>query len=488
MTADNTAPTDKVEIEQARVWVEEEYVGFSPSTSSVKPVHIANGLYRTVLEARANTSALNRAVLASTTKGVVPKGHSLDDVYGSLEQQDRIDDDVSKDDLMKLRKMLYLMLNADHAIYEGGMESYSAGYAGFVSNDRIGQDGGEFVALWLGRYAPELHELVKSDLASPYDIISIVTAPLMDDGMSVYHPPLDEDRLACFRQPNPVIAQRFADLAAAATTLYQHISQQENKLLRLRQAVLFACFLLTRHLAWLEHYYLPDIPPAIFLLDFSSRSDSAIARASQLAYNRVCQSICRFYTWAFDDYLARGWHGGIALAAELATTEPSYKGKTSTEARQYWRLAAAEGGSNPYAQAIYDILAMEAQSNPINYLRQLGIRSGLMLPAGNRQPIKRFAVRQDMLEMLVRGAVAPGKSVTMDELLELFWQRYGIIIGGRSEDEARLLEANIYQADTQELQQNAQNFAMRLQDLNFAQLLADGVLEVRVGGNDAAGD
>lgn len=486
MTSTNIIEQELVEIEKARIWVEQQYVGFSPSTSSVKPVHIANGLYRTVQARTYDTKWLNRGVFVSTQKGQIPKGHKLEEVYEELQEHNGIDSNVSSDDLMKLRKMLYEVLNSDNAVYNDGMESYSAGYQAFVSNDRIGQDGGEFFALWISRYAPELHTLVKQDLTNPNDIITALAAPFLSSDFSAPTRTINEEQLACFSHASTTITACFDGLANAAKTLHQHISTQDNKLLRLRQVVLFACFVLARHLSWLEHYYVPNTPPTIMLLDFSSRSDSAVARASQLSYNRICQSICRFYIWAFENYLRREWRGGAISAAELATAHPSYKRKTSAAARQYWRLAAEDADTTAYAQAIYDILAMEAESNPINYLRQLGIRSGLMLPVGNRPPIKRFAIRQDMLEMLVCGAVTPGESVTMNELLDLFWRRYGIIVGGRSEDEARLLVAGIYQADSEELQQNARNFALRLQDLSFARMLADGVLEVRVGGSNAA--
>jgi hypothetical protein len=223
------------------------------------------------------------------------------------------------------------------------------------------------------------------------------------------------------------------------------------------------------------------------LLDFSSESNSAVARASQAAYIRVCQAISRFYAWAFEEYLESAWPDGAGQPEVLAQNTPTYKNKpTNAAMRQYWELAQGQAdGYTSYAQAIYDILAMEAESNPINYLRQLGIRSGLMQPTSNRVTAKRFTVRQDMLEVLIRSMVQPGESLGVSELLERLWQHYHIVIGGRAVDETRLLEAQIYQANAQALQENLHYFEQRLQDLSFARLLADGVLQVEVRDDDA---
>lgn len=486
-----TQTTSGIEIEQARKWVEQYFVGFSPSTSSVKPVHIANGLYRTVLNGRADTGPLNRAVFVSTNKGVVPKGHSLKAVRDWLTENKRIDDEVSDEDLLQLRKLLYRVLHADNAVYNGGMESYSAGYRAFVSNDRIGQDGGEFAGFWLMRYAPDLGELVKSSLNNKRDVITIATAPLLDQGWKEYspedEPANDLKDVECFVKPTATVQERFGAVANAAATLNQHLRSKGNKLLHLRQIVSFTCLLLTRHLAWLEYYYL-GTPPAIFLLDFSADNRTAVARASQLSYSRVGQSISRFYGWAFEQYLHRDWGrelSGGQLISRLAQEQPTYKNKTSNESQQHWQLAGEARDSSSYAHAVYDILAMMAESNPINYLRQLGVRSGLMLPRSNRQPAKRFVLRQDLLEVMIRSVVAPGESIDMSELLTRLWNTYHIIVGGRDEDVEHLLAANIYQADAQALQENSRNLALRLQELSFARLLADGVLEVSIGGNNA---
>jgi hypothetical protein len=114
-------------------------------------------------------------------------------------------------------------------------------------------------------------------------------------------------------------------------------------------------------------------------------------------------------------------------------------------------------------------------------MRHLGIRCGLFWPPYNLQPTKQLAVRQDLLEVLIRSVARQGDVLTLDVLQERLWQSFGVIIGGRPEDLELLMHQGIYQADSQALEQNQAAFVRRLQDLSFARLLADGVLEVQVG-------
>jgi hypothetical protein len=259
----------------------------------------------------------------------------------------------------------------------------------------------------------------------------------------------------------------------------------------LRLAGLFASFVLIRHLATLELCFVPRSQRAIlpFLLDFSDSGAEPTARASSMTYTLVCQSIARFYSWAFGRYLKSVVYTYDRLRKESV---PVYKknqvrkaAENKDEIREIWKLALknAKQHQQPFTvcgQALYDMLALQAQGNPIGYLRQLGHRIGLMYPPVNTQPVKRFRIQQDLIEMLLRGAVAPAEVVDMPTLQERLWRRYGLIVGGRTEDEQLLLNAGIYQADSNSLEENRRNFAKALGRLGFADVLADGVLQVKM--------
>ena len=208
-----------------------------------------------------------------------------------------------------------------------------------------------------------------------------------------------------------------------------------------------------------------------------------------MTYTLVCQSIARFYSWAFGRYLKSSVSGFDRLRREPV---PVYKkgqvrkaADIKDDLSEIWKLAlkTAKDDKQPFTvcgQALYDMLALQAYANPIVYLRQLGLRIGLMYPPVNTQPTKRFLIQQDMIEMLLRGAVGPGEVVDMPTLQERLWDRYGLLIGGRPDDEQKLLDVGIYQADSNSLEDNRRSFADSLSRLGFANLLADGVLQVKL--------
>ena len=472
--------------EERQHYIDNKYVGFSPNTGSVKPVHLANGLFRSIMGQAFETELLNRFVFWQKENGEVPKGHDLDTVFSYLADQHLLDiTEVKKDDLKRLRVLLKDILNADNGVYmhKDRMESYSAGYQGFLSEDRIAQDGGELIAAWLIRRHSPLLDYVKQKLTAGDDAITYLARPLLGEPSKTIQLTFDTDLPFLYHYSElPTEPQALWEgLTKAAATLSKHLFIHPNSLFGLRLTTLLASFVLIRHLSSLESYYVPGAENKIipFLLDFSNGSNEPVGRASLMSYTLICQSISRFYAWAFAERLKQ-----IIPLAQLSNEQPTYRNKPlSAEATETWQLALLniDRAADPYlvaGQGLYDAMAQDAQASPIIYLRQLGHRSGLLWPPVNTQPSKRFVIQQDMLEMLIRGVLEPGKSVNLSTLQDRLWTHYGIIIGGRNIDEARLVQQGVYQADSTALTENQRHFAERLSQLDFAHMLADGVLQV----------
>lgn len=471
---------------EVKSYAEEKFIGFGPDTGSVKPVHIANGLFRAVLGGATDTKLLNRFVFWQKSNGDVPKDHTLKVIHNRLRDEKRLEaSDISEDDTAVLRRFLKNVVNADNGVFLGGMESYSAGSQGFVSRDRIAQDGGELVAEWLRLSGSSLFSRLEDALHSSDDVITSLCQPLLATTSEARPPALDLEKTRFLHTSlHPTPRKLWAGLVEASNTLAAHIETHPNKLFRLRLVVHFASFVLIRHLTSLESYYDQDAAaPMPFLLDFSESASEPVARASLMTYVLSTQSISRFYAWAFAEYLTKRY-----TVKELQQeVVPIYKRRTTDEMREVWRTARIESKGideqtafTIFGQALYDMMALEAEGNPITYMRQLGHRSGLLWPPTNLHPAKRFSLQQDMLETLVRGAVGPAEAINLSQLQERFWERYRLVVGGRPEDEHRLIEVGIYQADTDALRQNRERFAARLSRLDFAQLLADGVLKVEL--------
>jgi hypothetical protein len=134
--------------------------------------------------------------------------------------------------------------------------------------------------------------------------------------------------------------------------------------------------------------------------------------------------------------------------------------------------------------AINDMIAIEASSHPVNYVRKLGIDIGLLYPPTNFHADKRFVLSEDMLESLLRCCIAPNETVTSSELRNRLYDRLGIVVGGTEGDSIRLKSiGNIVYVDTDALVNNFELFASALQRMNFAEQLPDGIMQIRFGGN-----
>lgn len=486
------------DIKTTRDTIEKQYIGFSPNTTNVKPAHLANGMFRVLLQARYDTNRLFCFVYMTLKDGSPLLGSEPQTIYDQLVESGHINaKEVSVQQVGALRTALRKIVSADKAVYVGKaprtatqaldrMDSYSAGTAPFVSSDRIGQDGGEFLASWLQREAPAFTDVYRDALNQVDDPITILAAPLLDSENLSQHTVDFSSTIGLNDTCPPELRHGMSRLGAAAERLASHLNAHPNKLARLRMGMLLGSFLLIRYLADLEHLYRPDTARGrpIFLLDFSTSDDHPIRAASQRSYVFVCQAMTRFYTWMFAQYLVQ------EFPIDDLVGMPSYSGKKKTADLQViaeiWQAAVEEHRDavdpyHVYGQAVYDILAILAEATPVQYIRQIGIRCGFFSPPYNLQPTKQMATRQDMLEVLIRSVANQGDMLTLNDLQDRLWESFGIVIGGRSNDLDLLINAGIYQADSQALEQNQTAFVRHLRDLSFARLLADGVLEVQVG-------
>lgn len=480
-------------IEQLRTTVDREYVGIRLNTEKVKPVHIANGLFRATLGVIPSTQLLYRFVFHQTHKGVVPRGHDIDSLLSDLRARNAIASSIGADNVKALRISLKRALAADNAVYDKQMQSYSTGHKLFVTRDTVGQDAGEFIASWLSAIKSPLFNGLQTALADDTDVMSMLCKPLLANGEDVeeeYESEIDVRTLRCApkllkgRGRHPL----WKGMEEAAVSLAAHLQNHPDKLFRLRMTVMFAGLVVLRHVSLLESYY--ETPsnstPPPFLIAFGDDTDARLHLAAKQSYVRCTQSIARFYALAFADELKRTY-----TAAELAKLPPptykegQKKKRDDVAAAEIWKLkkeAAVESREKfrMFGEAAYDILAIQAESDPIKYFRGLGRRLGLLYPP-HGVALPWFSVRQDVVELLVYCAMQPNECVLpISELCKRLWNRFGIIVGGTDDDEAILESHSILNWDRDALRANCDAFANTLVHLNLATELADGVMQVVV--------
>lgn len=132
---------------------------------------------------------------------------------------------------------------------------------------------------------------------------------------------------------------------------------------------------------------------------------------------------------------------------------------------------------------MYDMLALEASSHPVNCLKVLGTSSGILYPPDKLHPNKRFVLSQDVLEMMLRSCVGADEVLNGKEIRERLWGRFGIIIGGSQFELDKIRQSGmIMQVDEDALEANFTSFASALESMDFAEEMADGILQIRLGG------
>lgn len=490
---------DNIYLREARKYVDKKYVGFAPNGGSVKPVHIAGGSLRCIYGEYNRTRNIKRMALVSDSKGNVPSGNDTSSVFEQLAKDEKIEDNISENALESLRNVMQKLLSVDKGVYvvkglKDGMISYSAGSKYFLTSKAMYEDAGEYIGSIIRGFCPDLTEYVRSLLNKSHDPISLLFKPILEEDMLVFANQNQHEDIPAFQNVNEHTQWFIDGITAGGECLLDNLRHHPNPLTQLRLFNFFCIFSLIRYMTLLEAFYCGErVRPII--LDFSgvSPSFSSVARASEMAYTQMYKSINRFYAWGYAEWLnEKGFNKGDLLQSETPIYE---EGKTISKSSKeeldaLWLLAKERAKSLEgdemylaFGETMYDMLALEATSHPVAYLRALGNLSGILYPPDSLHPNKRFVVSQDILEMLLRCCVKPGEIISGMDIRKRLWDRFGIIIGGGQFEMNTLLESGmILQIDEDALEENFAKFAAVLESMDFAEVMADGILQIRLGG------
>jgi hypothetical protein len=505
MFAEFNCEVNKVEIiamHELRKVVDEKYVGFRPESGSVKPVHIAMGAFKAILGECFSADGIMRLSYVISTNGIIPKGNEFNSVKQMLEDSNAFDSsEITDKQLADFRFVLQKLISADNGVFpakgkemKNGMISYTAGSSSFVTPSGIHEDAGEFIGGLIKSYCPVLNNYIDTILRNPDDAISLVFEPVLYQGeTTTVTDILSHQKLAAFENPNAKLSAYLNSLKESGECLKNQLENHPNKLTQLRLFVLFCIYELVRYMSLLESFY-DDGEFRPILLDFTSGKKSSVSQTSGLCYSQLHKAISRFYAWGFAQELNRLGYGGDELTqAEVPVYDKGkpVNTKTAEELKSIWDITKSniatlsdEDALLEVGMSINDMIAIEATSHPVNYMRKLGTEVGLLYPPTNFHTDKRFILAEDILESILRCCVMPDETITSSELRERLYNRLGIVIGGTEEDSTRLKNiGSIVYADTDALASNFELFADALQRMNFAEQLPDGIMQIRFGGN-----
>ena len=490
---------EKIYLSDARMAVDKKYVGFTPNGSSIKPVHIAGGSLRCVYGAYNRTMSIKRMALVSDSKGNIPAGNESAAVYAFLSEEEKIEDSISENAMESMRNVMQKLLSADKGVYvvkglKDGMISYSAGSKFFLTSRAMYEDAGEFIGSIICAYCPNLADYIKTLLDKGNDPITLLFEPILEEDMEVFSDQSQYEELPAFKNLNHSAKWFVNGIKEGGNCLLDNFLHHPNPLTQLRLFNFFCIINLIRYMTLLESFYCGEsIRP--LLLDFSGKSPSfsSVARMSEMSYTQMYKSINRFYAWGYAEWLQEQ---GYTKDDLLHSKTPIYKkGKSISKASQdeldaLWSLAKEKAGTLngndvylEFGETMYDMLALEASSHPVTYIRSLGTSAGLLYPPDKLHPNKRFVVSQDILEMLLRCCVNSGEIISGLEIRKRLWERFGIVVGGSQYEMQKIQSSGmILQTDEDALEENFSMFASTLESMDFAEVMADGILQIRMGG------
>lgn len=466
----------------------EKTLFYSPKIE-IKPVHLANGLFRAICGVY--TEARDQHMT------IYPKGYPNSNVNEQI------------------RGVLHSILSADGALFaRAQMSSYTLSHITHITSDNHDRRTGEWLFTILNHdygNGPSpalelLRVLLNQDNRQRSDEISTLTLPLTKTGFELKdfkpqipdrHPgSLEVDEAGAFRDPLLYSIRKGFDCIA------KHDGGKGNfgeKLDTLRRLVTWGCFSIYLHLT--NSGSLDRKKRVPMLLCMVESPSPTLQQASTQSYQWVGRSIDRFLRIAIRDTLNRiaeeGIYGSWETDAEIRQHIQTMiwkafgGGMRQAEARlakytpqcllfydSYLSDTANQSPRSAFVNAAADMIDQIVSSSPTAVARGLGTRIGLLSPGLYTR--KRYTAVPDLLEVLIRATIPPQELWTIGKLANHWANHYGLLFGALGEENTRLAEWGINAIDGSSLYDNTEALTTILEMSGYARRYADGVVLVSV--------
>ena len=476
--------------------IDSKYIGFSVNSGSIKPVHVANGLLRTIYGKTFDNDYIAKYSYVSGKNGPI-KATNIDSTYKLFVEKGKIDETIDKQKFDNLRSLAQNLIGADKGVFDykhSGMVSYTIPNKYFLTDSKTHTIAGDLIGALVKESKSDIIELIKKDLDDLSDPISVLFMPTYIDEDGVKYESIDVDSIVGFKEE--YMQDYIEKLKKANDCLCHNLKNHPNKLVHLRQFNLLNIYEIILYISNLEYEYNMTDKKNPILLDFSNDAKSELATASTWCVMNINTSLARCYSRLIAEELKKQFLDAQDLIDY--NDIPKYNGKDpKTRAEKETALAFKEIFENAknkarelkdedskylaFGEAIYDMLEYEGSSNVIKYIKNLALKSGIFYPQSNRVINKRFDLSLETLEVLIKSCIEPNQSTTINNLLDLLWDRFNIIIGGRQCDVDILQDCGITHADFNSLEENKKNFELILEKMNLAEIMADGILKIKTG-------
>lgn len=481
----------------------DEEFGFIPTNTSMKPVHVANGMARRVLGKQTDFRPLARLLrqyVDNQGGGFKEERNPNSDILSDYGDRftDPFGNPPGDEAMTRFRALAKDTLGADDAVFPT-QTSFTLSHQSMITGDISDNGSGDFLAGLLIAGAPGRPDvaatLLRDLLALDTDPWTTIGWPLLDIG---------EGQDAALGATAHLRADRHAALLAtdkegvllspalrALRDRYDQLATYEaahgSKLTTLRRLVLFGVFATHVHIIRRYHDVVATGPRPPLLLDLFDGRRRSLREASaatlqagfraieQLVVHRIHEhlvEVCGDDPSTFVDDLpdADQWN---ALRVEY---EAQAVGSDQIDAltESFWKVGYSRVGPK------------EVQGFPWNTLLALGRRAGFLLPYDNRgrggKEHKRYGASAEFAELLVASTVTPGDPIDFDDFLDRLRTSFGIVVGRTVDFD--VIRHNDLQPGTAirrsvsvietDLRANLHAFRDLIIDIGFAKSYADG--------------
>lgn len=478
--------------------------GFKATSTSTKPVHLAQVIFSNVLGSTHRSDDLMTFV---DKPGNSPSSE-LDEKYHDLFESSR---DLTDEQLDNLRRRMRKVLDNDNALYTStphwsAMTSMSDW---FIAYRTIGVSPSRFIYTVIQESNSDIEQKLTDQLRDHHDAISLLFRPLAKEG--------ETDTVTVSPWDEPVLGDAFGDGKIAEEfvdgfeTLSKHLKDSNgdydlNYARDLRRVIKFGGFLMYVYMANRHNEIREDEgkdEPVPLVFNYTGNRNNPVADASLESFRVVGSEVQLatrlgvkhvldrdgFKDYSEDDvfreienrnFLDLNRKKEDKIAEDYDKFEQVFRASRDPEEdTTFHRLVDA------VSNVIHDFSNRFDTYTPQATAQAYAWRAGLLKPRGNRANKRRYQPDPEMLEPIILSVIEPAKRMSLQELSEELRQRYGIIVGGTEEDRSHLAEWDIRlgasASESDPLNnQNYEGFKEAVSSLGYAEEYADGVTIVSV--------
>ncbi|MBE5917900.1 MAG: hypothetical protein E7273_13805 [Pseudobutyrivibrio ruminis] len=471
-----------------------DFLGFTPTSNSTKPPHIANGLFREVSGFEGNCEDVHEWMGVSERR---KKPISCDDIISKYKNIFSKGENEALSNVKEFRFLLDDIFNPDNTVYPDYNYSVLNISSKWLVKNIVPSEAkiGSFISDILSKEINEKKslavKLINEALLTDTDDLTKIIKPIIafpSDQTKIEKNSLDNIHVAEteWNACKEIIRQGFDNLAE--NMLY--LGENKNSLLVLERMVNFSCFA--------TFYYLINVNAVRqgagltpILIDAGKDTES-IKKASEYCYSFAKTAVEDFFITSISTIL----HNEIPQDNKISCREwitnmvfsnDDRENKITDALNSLFESFCDNAESPIYAlsHALQMVLYTfdYKHSSPSDFCRVLGVRGGLLGPRGNAAQIKRYLFNSFTLETITYSILSKDDidvGIELKDFSSKLTRAYNILLGTDVDFEYSILErSNIAQRTPGDLRGdmaiNAQRIADLYISLGMGHRYADGV-------------